>query len=126
MTMRPQNKYLKPFPKGVSGNPSGRPKGYLTKAQVEAMFQKFSVKNREELQAVVEDKKSSMLEIMIASVMIKAAKDGDYQRVQFLLDRAIGKVKDVVEQTNIDGGVKDLVDSVSTDDLLKLVVNDKP
>ena len=94
---RPQNKHLKPFPKGVSGNPSGKPKGLLRREDVEAMMGRFAVMTREQLQLVVQNQKSTMLEIMIASVMAKAAKDGDYARLQFLLDRSIGRVKDISE-----------------------------
>lgn len=48
---------------------------------------------RDDLRSVVENQKSTMGEIMVASVMAKAAKDGDYARLSFLLDRAIGRAK---------------------------------
>lgn len=83
--------------KGQSGNPSGRPKGLLTRAQVEIVFQKLANKNRAELQKVIDDPKSTMLEIMVASVVVKAATHGDASRVQFLLDRAVGKVIENIE-----------------------------
>jgi hypothetical protein len=38
-----------------------------------------------------------MLEVMVASIMARAAKDGDYSRLEFLLARSIGKVKDISE-----------------------------
>jgi hypothetical protein len=92
------NPDLKPrWTKGQSGNPSGRPKGQLRRDQVEAVMGRFSAMTRAELQKIVQNEKSTMLEIMVASVMAKAAKDGDATRLQFLLDRTIGRVKEQVE-----------------------------
>lgn len=83
---------LKPaWKKGQSGNPSGKPKQLLTKDKVNAIIGKFSLLNREELQSLVQSPKTPMIEIMVASIMVRAAKDGDYARLSFLLDRSIGK-----------------------------------
>lgn len=90
---------LIPYKKGQSGNPSGKPKGILTKDQVHAVLGRFSSLNREELQAVVNNPKSTMLEIMVASVMVKAAQHGDHARLEFLWSRSIGKVKEEIEHT---------------------------
>ena len=38
-----------------------------------------------------------MIEITVASIFAKAAKDGDYSRLEFLLSRTIGKVTDKME-----------------------------
>ncbi len=90
----PVDKQWKP---GQSGNPSGVRKGKLTRDEVETIMAKFARHSREQLQAVVQNPKTPMLEIMVASVMAKAAKDGDYSRLDFLLNRSIGKVKDMLE-----------------------------
>lgn len=102
--MADPRKNLKSWKPGQSGNPSGRPKGKLTRDEVEAIMARFTRLSREELQIVVQNPKSTMLEIMVASVMAKAAKDGDCARLNFLLDRSIGKVKDIqeVHQHNYD------------------------
>lgn len=85
------------FKKGQSGNPSGKPKQLLTKDKVSSILGKFATMTRDQLQDVAADPKSSMIEIMIASIMVKAAKEGDYARLDFLLTRSIGKVKDELE-----------------------------
>lgn len=87
--------------KGQSGNPAGCPKGLLKKDDIQALMGKFWRLDREGLQAVVHNPKSTMGEIMVASVIAKAAKDGDYARLSFLLDRMIGRPTEVVEQHNI-------------------------
>ncbi len=92
MSERPQNKHLKPFVKGQSGNPSGKPKQLLTKDKVKGILGKFADMTRSQLQDIVTDPKSTMLEIIIAAIMVKAAKDGDYGRLSFILDRSIGKI----------------------------------
>lgn len=61
---------------------------------------KFWKHTREELHAIVTNPRSSMGEVMVASVMAKAAKDGDYARIAFLLDRMIGRPTEVIEQHN--------------------------
>lgn len=86
-----------PWKPGESGNAAGKPKGILTRDKVEALMGRFAQMSRAELQDVVQNPKSTMIEIMVAAVMARAAKDGDYARLQFLLDRSIGKVKDVSE-----------------------------
>lgn len=65
--------------------------------QVKALIGKFWGLSRTQLQEVAQNPASSMGEIIIASIMAKAAKDGDYSRLSGLLDRAIGKVKDQVD-----------------------------
>ncbi len=94
----PQN--LKPpFPKGVSGNPSGKPKGIITRGHIEATMGRFCNMTRAELQEVVADKKSTMLEIMVASIMAKSAQQGDHQRFEALMQRMVGKVQDKIEMS---------------------------
>jgi hypothetical protein len=83
------------FKPGVSGNPGGKPAQLLTKDKVAGVLGKFSAMSREQLQEVIQNPRSTMLEIMIASVMAKAAKDGDPHRLDFLLQRSIGKVSDM-------------------------------
>lgn len=99
MTHKRNTSGLKPFVKGQSGNPGGMPKGIVSHAQVKAIVGRFWALNRTELQAIVDNPKSSMGEIAVAAVLVKAANDGDYSRLSFLLDRMVGKVTDVVEST---------------------------
>ena len=72
-------------------------KGALRRDEVEGTIGKFCRLDREQLQKIVQNPKSTMLEIMVASVMAKAAKDGDASTLNFLLDRSTGKVKDIAE-----------------------------
>lgn len=97
--MRPPPPDHTKWKKGQSGNASGKPKQLLTKDKVSSILGKFATMTRDELQKVMQDSKTPMIEIMIAAVIIKAAKDGDYSRLDFLLSRSIGKVKDEIEQT---------------------------
>lgn len=101
----PQN--LKPMKKGEpSRNPSGKPKQLLTKDKVAAIVGKFCHMTRSQLQDIITAPGSSMIEIMIASIMVQAAKNGDYTRLNFLFDRStVGKVKEEIEHT-INSGYK--------------------
>ena len=87
----------KRFPPGVSGNPGGKPKQLLTQDKVSSVLGKFCLMTRIELQEIVQSPKSTMLEVTVASILARAAKDGDYSRLEFLLSRSIGKVTDKVE-----------------------------
>ena len=91
------------FKPGQSGNPGGKPKQLLTKDKVKGILGRFADMTREDLQAIVTNPKSTMLEIMVASIMVKAAKDGDFSRLNFILDRSIGRVAaDAGEEDRVD------------------------
>lgn len=77
----PQN--LKPFPKGVSGNPKGRPK-----------LPDLS----EAIAKVLADEKDgkTALEAVLMALRAKAVK-GDVRAAQELLDRGFGKSKQIIE-----------------------------
>lgn len=73
MTARARN--LKPFPKGKSGNPSGRPR--VKSVQLEKLFAD-----------VVDDHWPAILKALVAK-----AKRGDVRAIETLLDRRFGKVR---------------------------------
>ena len=91
----------------------------LTPDHVQRVFAKFSHMNREELQAVLTSPDASMLEIMVGSVIAKAAKEGDQARFNFLLDRMVGKVKDVVEHSSKD--LDDDLDKIPREAIVRLL-----
>jgi len=106
---QPKRQIGKPFKPGQSGNPSGRPKlpddvlklKKTTQAEAEASLIAMLRMSKEELSAKLNDPKTSMSELAIGSVIAKAVKEGDQSRLGFVWDRLFGKVKEIVEQTNI-------------------------
>lgn len=71
---------LKPFQKGVSGNPAGRPKSArLSDALREQLFKP--------------NKNEKTLADEIAAQLIKLARNGDIQAIKELFDRTEGKPK---------------------------------
>ena len=83
-------------------------------------------KTRTELQEVIDNPKSTMLEITVASVLVKAAQQGDASRLEQVLERAVGKVVTVTEnKTEIETTHKEIVEGVPNENLLALVSGDK-
>jgi len=93
------------YPKGVSGNPEGarahspelkKIKNLTEQELVEAgsLILKSSV---EELRALSKDDSATPLRRMIASVAIRTIAKGDPSAFDALLNRLVGKVKDVVQ-----------------------------
>jgi hypothetical protein len=100
----PPDKQFKP---GQSGNPGGRPKlpedikkaRKLNQVELERAVNHLLFCTRDELQAIVKNPETPMLEVMVASIMAQAATKGDQMRLEFVLARLIGKVKDQLEVT---------------------------
>jgi hypothetical protein len=94
------------YKKGNPGGP-GRPKkpidgktlSRLSKVQVEQCFIKFMHMDLDALDAIVSDRSRSVLEHSVANIAKHAIEEGDQSRLNFLLDRIIGKVKDSIEHT---------------------------
>lgn len=90
------------FEKGNPGGP-GRPNRKITEIRkinkyvIDELLHKYSYMPFSELPAVVKDKETNALEALIASVYFHGVKNGDQLRLNFLLDRLIGKVKDEVD-----------------------------
>ncbi len=72
---------------------------------------------RADIQDAVQNPKTPMLEVAIASIFAQCAKTGDYTRLAFLLDRSIGRVA-VVE---IDGEYTSPLTLLTEEQLLELV-----
>ena len=77
---------LKPFKKGKSGNPKGRPKKL---PDIDELLDKV---------LGTDGKGKSEAEAILTALMAKAKK-GDVRAAEVLLDRAYGKVKQTIEST---------------------------
>jgi hypothetical protein len=89
---------------GQSGNPLGRrplPAAYkkiqkLSPHYVRMVISRLARMTKDELYEFLQSSDGSsgpnMLEMMIGAIAVKAAADGDHSKLNFLLDRTIGKV----------------------------------
>ena len=125
--------HLKPWKPGQSGNPSGMPRipnhlrgiASLTHHEVVKTVSKYARMTRAELQLAVSDPTTPMLEVAIASVFAQAAKNGDYTRLSFLLDRAIGKAP-VIEAVGEDMAALREIQALTDDELRERVLKALP
>ncbi len=98
-------KNLKRWPKGVSGNPNGRPKlpqdvveaRKLNRNEVERILTRHVRMTKTELESAQKDPNTPALENLIVGVLLEGMKSGDHVRLNFLLDRLIGKPTEHVE-----------------------------
>jgi len=81
---------------GQSGNKNGRPKGLLTSNDIKDLISKFANKTIPELQEIVADPKSKVIDVAVASSLIKASL-ADRDIFDFVLNRSIGKVKEEID-----------------------------
>lgn len=87
--------HLPKWQPGQSGNPSGKPKNLLTKDRVAKLMSEMSDFSPAELKDVV--KGNNALKAMVAAIMLKAIETGDPSRLDFVLNRSVGKPKDTME-----------------------------
>lgn len=86
-------------------NPAGRPPfppelkavRKLSPALVAGMISRYARMTKGEIEAVIEDRTTRSIDLTICKILLKSVEDGDYSRLNFLLDRSIGKVKESVE-----------------------------
>ncbi len=104
------NSNLKPWPKGVSGNPGGKAKipehlrGILSLTQLEVtkLISKYARMSFSEVLSTLEAGKVSVLELAFCSIFKESIEKGDFQRVAFLLERSIGKVPMIMDDQEDD------------------------
>lgn len=98
--------------KGESGNAKGAPKipddlkdaRRLNGPEFERIANKLLAMNKEEISKIASDPKTPSLELIVASVVHKAIVEGDAKRLDYLLNRTIGKVTQPVQHSGVDGG----------------------
>lgn len=93
------------FKPGTSGNPSGRPKlpEDIANARkqnansVARILNAFMNMSLDDLKKLMASPATPTLELMIGRVVVESIKSGDQTRLNFILDRSIGKVVDKME-----------------------------
>ncbi len=88
------------FQPGQSGNPNGptpipediKQARKLNQIEFERIANKFLFMNRKEIADHVNKPETPALELLVGSIVSKAVSTGDQVRLNFLLDRLIGKV----------------------------------
>ena len=102
---------------GESGNPNGRPPlpPELRKARaynrvyVQEKLTEMMELGVEDLQKIVKDPKTKVIDAMVASVALYGIKKGDQARLNFLMERTIGKVPQPLEHSGNDGAPMELI-----------------
>lgn len=94
MTKKDPRANLRPWKPGQSGNPAGKPKGILTADKYKQLVDRYWQMPLVEIQAALANPTLSAGEHMVASVISHAIESGDTTRIEALLSRVIGKVKD--------------------------------
>lgn len=113
----------KPFEKGQSGNPNGRPRKYVTllvdqgykRSEINDTIQNMMAMTVDELKGVWDNPKATILEKTIASAMRKSIEKGTLYSLETLLSRVYGLPKQelaaTVESRPIWTGLKLRVDN---------------
>ncbi len=93
---------MPPFQLGNPGGP-GRPQvdprvkelKALNRGEVELLMAELMRGNRDALASIAIDPNASMMRVMIASIISKGIATGDPSILNFILDRTIGRVKEI-------------------------------
>lgn len=96
----------------------------VNRALVEGKLALFMTMSIDKLEAIAKDRTKPTLDHMLASIVARAIAHGDPKHLDFLLDRTIGKVKDVQEvdvtHRRIEEVHMKLVDELPRAEIIKL------
>lgn len=120
------------FKPGQSGNPLGarlhnpalKAVRRLTQIEIEEVGALVLDGDLERLQAIMKDTTASALKVLIASCMIKAISKGDASAMNVILDRMVGRVKQVV-QVDMSESAKKLNDEQLLGEVQRIMGNAK-
>ncbi len=95
----------RPFQPGQSGNPNGRPPvsadvlriRKLTNNEIKEVGSLLLAGRESDLEEMVKNSETPILKKWMANVSLMGLKSGDEKRLNAILDRIVGKVKDVVQ-----------------------------
>ena len=112
MNPNPDTSNLKPFQKGQSGNPNGRPRKYVSTlresgyklSDINDCIQVMMAMTVDELKEAFENKNATVLEKTIAAAIKKSIEKGSLYSIETLLSRVYGKPKEQVDM-NVDADV---------------------
>lgn len=113
------------FPVGNSFG--GKPKGILTGPQFKQTATKYLMMTVEKIEETVAKKSCVALDAVVGTMILKAIEYGDGHRLEMLLNRVLGKVRDmetdetsdgkpIVRITKADGSVMEIVRPSSKED----------
>jgi hypothetical protein len=99
---------LKPFKKGQSGNPNGRPRKYVSLlkdqgykvSEVNDCIQAMMSMTLDELKDVWDNKQATVLEKTIASAIKRSIEKGSLYSIETLLTRVYGKPRETADINN--------------------------
>ena len=90
---------LKPFEKGESGNPNGRPKGSKNRSTIARQWLEVNQNLKNPLTG---ENETMSQEDLMTLALIKKAREGDVAAYKALMDSGYGSPVQQIEQTNIE------------------------
>ena len=100
---------LKPFKPGESGNPNGRPRKFVSElrsqgyklSEINDTLMVLLSMNIEELKAVYDNPKATVLEKAVANAIKKSIEKGSLFNIETIITRAMGKPREQQEITGM-------------------------
>lgn len=127
----PENLKGHEFKPGHSGNPNGRPRKLVTKmkdegykrAEINDTIEALLAMTLDELEDVIANKDSTVLELAVAKSLKKSAEKGVLSDIETIISRAYGKPRQEVDMTSLGQSVAPTfnLSSLTTDELLTIL-----